>query len=345
MTDLHTEQPRRCEPAILPEAARNYLAHTTQGRPIRELAREAGCHPSTILRQVRKLENLRDDPLVDCALAHTDSETNAKRYGENSDKTIAALRKLCAERAMLLYSRDLPRPAIIQAVGEGDSVPLGVVDLDIAASLVMHGWIAPDGGTSVRRYRITAEGRSYVQGLIAAQESRRANVGEDGLPDLAHSGPDRRSRDRSVPNGPGSDNPVVALSRRRGPDGKPFLPPEFVAAGDRLYEDFAIAGLTLSDLAGWESGDTFGRLPARLANISDPLREQALDRTLEAIKDLGPSLGEIALRCCCLREGLEATERRLGWSARSGKVVLRIALQRLHIFYTCRQTHEAGLIG
>ena len=32
-------------------------------------SREAGCHPSTILRQVRKLETLRDDPLVDRALS------------------------------------------------------------------------------------------------------------------------------------------------------------------------------------------------------------------------------------------------------------------------------------
>jgi len=32
-------------------------------------------------------------------------------------------------------------------------------------------------------------------------------------------------------------------------------------------------------------------------------------------------------------EGMETTEKRLGWSARSGKIVLRIALQRLKLHY------------
>jgi DNA invertase Pin-like site-specific DNA recombinase len=48
---------------------------------------------------------------------------------------------------------------------------------------------------------------------------------------------------------------------------------------------------------------------------------------------LGPGLGDIALKCCCYLEGLETAEKRMGWSARSGKIVLRIALQRLLQFY------------
>jgi len=52
-----------------------------------------------------------------------------------------------------------------------------------------------------------------------------------------------------------------------------------------------------------------------------------------ALRDLGPGLGDVALRCCCYLEGLELAERRMGWSARSGKVVLRIALQRLKRHY------------
>ncbi len=52
----------------------------------------------------------------------------------------------------------------------------------------------------------------------------------------------------------------------------------------------------------------------------------------------------MALRCCCYLEGLETAERRLGWSARSGKIVLRIALMRLHRHYEA-QGDAGKMIG
>ena len=55
-------------PSWVPDGARHYLEHTEAGLSIRHLARRAGCHASTVLRQVRRIETLRDDPLVDAAL-------------------------------------------------------------------------------------------------------------------------------------------------------------------------------------------------------------------------------------------------------------------------------------
>ena len=60
----------------------------------------------------------------------------------------------------------------------------------------------------------------------------------------------------------------------------------------------------------------------------------------QALGFLGPGLSETALRCCCLLEGLETTEKYMGWAARWGKVVLRIALQRLVLHYEA--TGELG---
>ena len=48
---------------------------------------------------------------------------------------------------------------------------------------------------------------------------------------------------------------------------------------------------------------------------------------------LGPGLSDVVFRVCCFLEGLETVEKRLGWSARSGKVVLKIALERLAAHY------------
>ncbi|TDK44963.1 DUF6456 domain-containing protein, partial [Antarcticimicrobium luteum] len=69
----------------------------------------------------------------------------------------------------------------------------------------------------------------------------------------------------------------------------------------------------------------------------------ARDRVARALADLGPGLSDVALRCCCYMEGLEQAEKRLGWSARSGKIVLRIALQRLRAHYD--QVAGDALIG
>ena len=51
------------------------------------------------------------------------------------------------------------------------------------------------------------------------------------------------------------------------------------------------------------------------------------------------------LRVCCFLEGIELTERRLGWSARSGKIVLRLALMRLERYYAETYGRGSPLIG
>ena len=55
-------------PDWVPPAVRLYLRHTEHGRSLRQIAREEGVHASTVLRQVRRFENRRDDPLFDGAL-------------------------------------------------------------------------------------------------------------------------------------------------------------------------------------------------------------------------------------------------------------------------------------
>ena len=52
----------------MPHAVKLCLAHTEHGHSIRSLARYSGVHPSTVSRSVRKIETLRDDPLIDRAV-------------------------------------------------------------------------------------------------------------------------------------------------------------------------------------------------------------------------------------------------------------------------------------
>jgi hypothetical protein len=57
-------------PDWIPDNALSYLAHTAGGLPLRAVARARGCHASTVMRHVRRVEAWREDPLIDEALEH-----------------------------------------------------------------------------------------------------------------------------------------------------------------------------------------------------------------------------------------------------------------------------------
>ncbi|MBL0925516.1 MAG: hypothetical protein IBJ12_13770 [Sphingomonadaceae bacterium] len=52
-----------------------------------------------------------------------------------------------------------------------------------------------------------------------------------------------------------------------------------------------------------------------------------------ALTALGPDLADIAWRVICAGESMPTAEREMSWPVRSGKLVLRIALDRLAGFY------------
>ena len=76
-------------PKWVPQAAQRYLRHTKQGISIRAVARDAGCHASTILRQIRRYENRRDDPLVDEALRVLGHQHFSKTLTRTTEETPA----------------------------------------------------------------------------------------------------------------------------------------------------------------------------------------------------------------------------------------------------------------
>ncbi|MCK0148622.1 DUF6456 domain-containing protein [Marivita sp. S6314] len=346
MTELRHVKTRDAFDALLPEAARRYLAHVSEGKAIREIARLEGCHASTVMRQVRKLEAMRDDPLLDQAFSEMEPVSDTPDVTPAAlDAACEALRHLSQPGSLLLYNQNLPQPAIVRIQGEGDTRVVSTLDTGLAAAFILRDWVAEEGGTTVKRYRVTKEGRRQLPALMAARECRATQQGAAAADGLDAALPDRRMRNRSLSNGPGFESPMVALSRRKGPDGQPFLPQDFVTAGDRLHEDYAVAEFQQADLLGWDSPEALDRHYAKARQDHNIRRGEAIERTLDAIKDLGPGLSDVVLRCCCLREGLEATEKRLGWSARSGKVVLRIALQRLSLFYAKNRAAKAALIG
>lgn len=332
-------------PGWVPPAARYYLDHTEKGRTIRDLAREAQVHPSTILRQVRRMESCRDDPLVDSALRKLSGGRPEAEADEEGFALVAlpVLRRLAARDTVLAVARDMEKGVICQEEPGCDPRRLAVVDRKLAEAMALRDWIAcPSGSGRVRRYRITSIGRAELKRLGTEQGLR--GLAEAPAPFLHDAEEDprllRHMRSAMM------ESTLLQLSRRKDDKGQPFLTPEQVRAGERLREDFELAmrgtgaetdwAAWLALLPGlWEVEDRAARTGPEAARV----------RVERALADLGPGLADVALCCCCLTEGLEVFERRMGWSARSGKVVLRIALGRLHQHYRTEAERCGEMIG
>lgn len=364
-------------PIWVPESVQRYLAHTEAGQPIRDLARRAQCHASTILRQIRKVETRRDDPLVDAALAMladihfsiprccaTDASGPCNATKDNTLMTYSekltvpapdaatlesearrVLRRLCEAGAVLAVAENMDKAVIVRD-GEGTaSTRTAVVDCAVAQAMALKNWIFCANPGRISRYRITASGRTALGQLLADQENRARKEKENGFAEAqtpfgvrgepgsseasGKDAPPRRTRYNL------SESPLIALARRKDRDGKPFLEDALVRAGERLREDFELAQVGPRVAQNWDHFLTGGGGRGGIdAGVDMGTRScEARDCVARALSDLGPGLSDVALRCCCYLEGLETAEKKMGWSARSGKIVLRIALQRLKRHY------------
>lgn len=334
-----------------------YLEHTELGRPIRELARDSGCHASTILRQVRRVETRRDDPLVDAALKALGRVSAEGQGGAVSAASLLpdgetlnrearrVLRRLSESGAVLAVAEGMSNAVVVRDLGDGGTARTCVATEPVAQAIALQDWIACDAPGRISRYRITAAGRAALQQLVAQNESRVQGFaeGQAAFASGKSVGDALEAQDRGPRAGRGraslTESPLAALARRRGADGERFLSEDLVDAGERLREDFEISQIGASTLQDWE-----GFLNGRTAGF-DRESSPARARVEAALRDLGPGLGDVVLRCCCYLEGLETTEASLGWSARSGKIVLRIALQRLKRHYAERAALGGDLIG
>ena len=370
-------------PSWVPDGAKRYLAHTEFGLAIRDLARSADCHASTVLRQIRRVEARRDDPLVDAALqaiaAHcltagrgtgkvvplnamsTDPTSLAdgdaalpdtRRLEQEAERILP---RLCEAGAVLAVAEDMEKSVVVRD-DAGGSARTAVVDAAIAQAMALKDWIGCANPGRISRYNITPSGRAALSRLVAQQENRRRAELESGFAEAqtgfvhqsTHSGDDPDDPAARAPRRQRycvTESPLVALSRRREKDGQPFLDETLVRAGERLREDFELAQMGPRVAQNWDRFLTSGgRSDSGWDTAGEGRSSSARTRVEQALAELGPGLSDIALRCCCFLEGLETAEKRMGWSARSGKIVLRIALQRLKRYYDGRAETDR-LIG
>lgn len=346
--------------------AQLYLRHVENGEAIRALAREAGCHASTILRRIRRFEARRDDPLVDGALTKT---TDAAAFDER--QALRILRRLSESGAVMVSAAGMDKAIVTR-----DDIRTAVLDRALAEEMALRGWVVQSGqGGRLSRYVLAPAGRDALRRMLRSPRQRDAVPGpgafcdarpvESARPESAmaeapaafdHAERHRVWEDRVIRD-PEDDSrrrvrvniaesPLLLLARRRDGNGQLFLTPGMVAAGERLREDFEMAQMGPRVTQNWDGFMTAGIDVSRQGGGGHRGgSDSARDRVALALRDLGPGMGDIVLRVCCFLEGIETTERRLGWSARSGKIVLRLALMRLERHYAETYGKGAPLIG
>lgn len=354
------------EPArrgTLEEAAASYLAHVVDGKSIRAIAQGSDVHPSTIMRRIRRVEGLRDDPVLDQYLNSAAAKGNrlpgvkgqtlAGTGPEKlSDEEQTLLRRMAETGAVLVVSKGLKKAVVMRTNADGQRTRTAVVNAHLAGSCVIKDWLKCSKAGHISMYEITEVGRSALKRSIAVDTIKgRAPTGFAEAPST-FSEQHKEWGERAVRDDDGvqrkkrvnlRESPLTMLARKKGPDGRAFLSSDLIEAGDRLREDFELSQMGPRVGQNWEKFLTGGQRGT--FGPSGGGSSVAHERLNKALAALGPGLSDIAMRCCCFLEGLEAAEKRMGWSARSGKIVLRIALQRLRMHYDDTMNDSDHKIG
>ena len=150
--------------------------------------------------------------------------------------------------------------------------------------------------------------------------------------ELTPEGPRRtsegRGKHRSVTVNLG-ESPIAWLHSRG------HLSDRLFQAGEQLRNDYERAQLSANLTMRWDPVriKTGNRGSGEAGLTSSEKQVAAKQRFDGALAEAGKGLDDVLWRVVCAGEGLPQAEKALGWPARSGKLVLQLALERVADFY------------
>lgn len=148
--------------------------------------------------------------------------------------------------------------------------------------------------------------------------------------ELTSEGPRRAAR-----SAPGRTARSVTVNLRESPlswlHARGHLSDRQFDAGERLREDWEQAQLAPSITMRWDPVRIKGSGGDGLTHSERQV--MAKRRFDEATAAAGPGLADVLWRVACAGESLPDAERALAWPARSGKLVLGLALDRVADYY------------
>lgn len=184
------------------------------------------------------------------------------------------------------------------------------------------GRLSPAGLALVRRLRSSAGAPVAVEGAGSQPH------GDAAVPAQPH-----------VAERPGFDadeSPLAWLARRRDKSGRPLIEAREYDAGERFRADFWFAQMSPRVTANWSGEAPGGRGRKSGGPVAVDVRDNvvaAQERVRRALAAVGPELSGVIVDVCGHLKGLEQAERGAGWPARSGRIVLQLALQALARHY------------
>jgi hypothetical protein len=216
---------------------------------------------------------------------------------------------------------------VILGAKNGVTLARGSLPARAAEHALAEGLVAWTTEGAARRLLLTDAGRAHLRRLAAPQDADPFRA--------QHSPLTTRALEPGAPPALVNDgeSPLAWLARRKDREGRPFLERAQVEAGERFRRDVTQAQILQRVTAKWEAPIGGAR---RGADAGVHVHELAMDarRRLErAFEAVGPELAGLLTDVCGYLKGLEIVESERGWPARSGKVVLRIALDRLARHY------------
>jgi len=218
---------------------------------------------------------------------------------------------------------------IVLAARNGVTVVRARLPAATGDAALAQGLVERDREGATRILRLSKAGRACLRRLAAPADS------EVGSFRAQHG--DYVARPLSTGERPTlvneAESPLAWLARRKGRDGRLFLEPAQVEAGERFRRDVEQAQILQRVTANWEISIASSRRGSGAGAAVTEIAMDARKRLARAFEAVGPELAGLLTDVCGYLKGLEIVESERGWPARSGKVVLRIALDRLARHY------------
>lgn len=286
----------------------DYIVHTVRGVAMRELARAQDLEPSTIMRRIRRVEDLREWPEWDILLDRlaelpdlqvVDDAAVLRATGQDletvTEHLLAASTALAQEGATIAVA-DAPTSCVFF---EGEVVSR--VPREVVVTWLGLGWIKThEMGPRVNRYVVTD------RRAIGVVEKPRSE------PRPSPRAPYSRLTD------PGNDNIQKLMSMRPGSKGSRF---GYSQDHVNLAMDVRTQ-MVLAEAKGVGSGE--------------------LKRVVRMRETLGEDMFEVLYAFLHAGHGFERIEKDRGYPARSCKILLRVALDQVRHF---ELLDDATMIG